>query len=203
MEKKNISAERNREATEKRLLNTLGTMIKESGFEKIGLNAIASRAGVSKILIYRYFGSVEGLIAAYIQKYDFLLNSLSNEFPSREELPAFIKNIFYGQIEDLRKNIISKRLYRWELSSDNEFILKIREQREKTGMDIIRKVCEITGYPQEQVASIASILSASVTYLAMLGEVCPVYNGIALNKDAGWKQVYQGIEKIIDDFFKD
>ena len=61
---KSTTGERDREATEKRLLDTIGKMIAEDGFEKIGINAIATQSGVSKILIYRYFGSVEGLMAA-------------------------------------------------------------------------------------------------------------------------------------------
>ena len=65
MKGKSITGERDREATEKRLLDTIGKMIAEDGFEKIGINAIATQSGVSKILIYRYFGSVEGLMAAY------------------------------------------------------------------------------------------------------------------------------------------
>ena len=62
----NINMERDREATEKRLLNTIGQMIAENGFEKIGINAVSAQSGVSKILIYRYFGSVEGLMTAYM-----------------------------------------------------------------------------------------------------------------------------------------
>ena len=46
-------------------------MIAENGFEAIGVNAIANKSGVSKILIYRYFGSVEGLLAAYLHQNDF------------------------------------------------------------------------------------------------------------------------------------
>ena len=66
MKGKSITGERDREATEKRLLDAIGKMIAEDGFEKIGINAIATQSGVSKILIYRYFGSVEGLMTAYL-----------------------------------------------------------------------------------------------------------------------------------------
>lgn len=109
MKGKNITVERDREATEKRLLDTIGKMIAEEGFEKIGINAVATQSGVSKILIYRYFGSVEGLMAAYIRQHDFWLN-LPLEFPDREQLPSFIKNMFQGQIEQLRNNPTLKRL---------------------------------------------------------------------------------------------
>lgn len=91
--------ERDREATERRLLDTIGKMIAEDGFEKIGINAIATQSNVSKILIYRYFGSVEGLMAAYIKQYDFWLN-FPLEYPNREELPLFVKRMFQGRLNN-------------------------------------------------------------------------------------------------------
>ena len=45
---------RNRKATEQRLLSAIQELIEESGFEKLGINAVASKAGVSKMLIYRF-----------------------------------------------------------------------------------------------------------------------------------------------------
>lgn len=191
--------ERDREATEKRLLEAVGQMIAEEGFEKIGINAVASQSGVSKILIYRYFGSVEGLMAAYIRQHDFWLN-FPLEFPARENINAFVKDIFRRQIKLLRRNPTLKRLHRWELSCDNEMIRQLREQREKVGITLIERICELTGQRQEEIAALASLLSASITYLVMLEEYCPVYNGIPLNDDSGWEQIEEGIGNLIDKF---
>ena len=138
MKGKNITGERDREATEKRLLDTIGKMIAEDGFEKIGINAIAAQSGVSKILIYRYFGSVEGLMAAYIRQHDFWIN-FPLEYPSREKLPAFVKSMFQGQIELLRNNPTLKRLYRWELSCNNDMIVKLRDKSRKTKRSTLQK----------------------------------------------------------------
>ena len=197
MKTKTTPIERDRETTERRLLDTIGQMITESGFEKIGINAVASQSGVSKILIYRYFGSVEGLMAAYIRQHDFWIN-FPQELPDRSQLPTFLKNMFKEQIEQLRSNPTLKRLYRWELSSDNAIVMTLREQREKAGMQRLTKISELTGYSLEELAALATILTASITYLVMLEEFCPVYNGIPLNKDAGWKQIIEGINTLID-----
>ena len=89
MKAKSTTTERDRETTERRLLDTIGQMINESGFEKIGINAVANQSGVSKILIYRYFGSVEGLMAAYIRQHDFWIN-FPQELPDRNQLQAFL-----------------------------------------------------------------------------------------------------------------
>ena len=184
---KSTTGERDREATEKRLLDTIGKMIAEDGFEKIGINAIATQSGVSKILIYR--------------QHDFWLN-FPLEYPSRKELPAFVKGMFQGQIEQLRNNPTLKRLYRWELSCNNDMIVKLREQREKVGIDLIKKVSELTGHPQKEIAVMASLLTASITYLVMLEDFCPVYNGILLNENSGWEQINEGIEVFINKIFQ-
>lgn len=197
--KKQIT-ERDREATEKRLLDTIGQMINENGFEKIGINAVATQSGVSKILIYRYFGSIEGLLAAYIRQHDFWIN-YPLELPEREYLPDFLKKMFQEQITQLRNNPILKRLYRWELSSNNEMIVKLREQREKIGMQLVESVCKLTGYPKDEIAAIATIVNSSITYLVMLEEFCPVYNGLQLNEDSGWEKISQELSNLVDKYF--
>lgn len=201
MKEKSITTERAREATEKRLLDAIGMMITDNGFEKIGINAIASQSGVSKILIYRYFGSVEGLIAAYIQQHDFWLN-FPLELPDRKQLPVFLKSMFQKQIEQLRNNPTLKRLYRWELSCNNKMIAQLRDQREEVGINLVEKICELTNRPQKEIAVMASLLSASITYLTMLEEFCPSYNGIAINDNSGWEQICAGIETLIDKYLK-
>lgn len=202
MAKEKIIAERDRNATEKKLLDTIGQLITEEGFEKVGINAIASLSGVSKILIYRYFGSVEGLMTAYIRQHDFWIN-FPLEIPARELLPAFLKETFHREIERLRDNPILKRLYRWELSSNNEMIIKLREQREKIGLNLVEQVSRLSGYPQKEIAAMAAIISSSIIYLVMLEEHCSVYNGIEINTPAGWEQIYEGIEILINKVFSE
>ena len=47
---------RNRQMTMERILRAMGDTMAERGTEKAGINAVAERAGVNKVLIYRYFG---------------------------------------------------------------------------------------------------------------------------------------------------
>lgn len=87
---KNNNTERDRDATEQRMLKAVGEMIRRDGFEKLGVNAVAAHCGVSKILIYRYFGSLDGLLAAYIRQHDFWIN-FPLDIPGRAHLPEFLK----------------------------------------------------------------------------------------------------------------
>ena len=192
-----VKIEKDRTATEKRLLETIGNMIAEKGFEKIGINAVSAQSGVSKILIYRYFGSLEGLMIAYIRQHDFWIN-FPRKMPRRKELSGFVKKMFRQQVEQVHNDQTLKRLYRWELSSKNAMIDELRQQREKTGLWIIKAVSKLTKRNPKEVAALATIISAAIDYLVMLEDFCPEYNGIPLNKKDGWEQICNGIDIIID-----
>lgn len=195
-----MTTERNREATEKRLLDTVSEMIAENGFETIGVNAIANKSGVSKILIYRYFGSVEGLLAAYLHQNDFWIN-YPKSISQKETLPEFVKAMFHGQLRQLRENPTLRKLYRWELSSNNSLIIHLRKQRETAGVELINEVSRASGKSKENIASVATILSASIAYLMMFSDICPDYNGLRLDEDKGWKSIEDGMDELIDNFF--
>ena len=63
-------------------------------------------------------------------------------------------------------------------------------------------ISTLTGCPNTEVASLASILSASISYLTLIEDQCPTYNGICLQTDGGWNQIMQGVEIIVDLWIK-
>ena len=192
---------KNREQTEEKILEAVGSIIENQGFEKVGINAIATEAGVSKMLIYRYFGGVEELIAQYLIQKDYWANT-DAAIINPEAVGDSIKSMFRRQVEQLRNDITLRRLYRWELSTNNQNIRQLRSRREENGCRLIKMVSALTGCPDAQVAALASILSASISYLALLEDQCQSYNGICLQTDEGWNQLMQGIEMIIDLWIK-
>ena len=192
---------KNREQTEEKILEAVGSIIENQGFEKVGINAIATEAGVSKMLIYRYFGGVEELIAQYLIQKDYWANT-DAVIINPEAVGDSIKSMFRRQVEQLRNDITLRRLYRWELFTDNQNIRQLRNRREENGCRLIKIVSALTGCQDEQVAALASILSASISYLALLEGQCHTYNGICLQTDKGWNQLMQGIEMIIDLWIK-
>lgn len=192
---------KNREQTEEKILEAVGSIIENQGFEKVGINAIATEAGVSKMLIYRYFGGGEELIAQYLIQKDYWANT-DAAIINPEAVGDSIKSMFRRQVEQLRNDITLRRLYRWELFTDNQNIRQLRNRREENGCRLIKMVSALTGCPDAQVAALASILSASISYLALLEDQCQSYNGICLQTDEGWNQLMQGIEMIIDLWIK-
>lgn len=188
---------KNRQTTEMNLIKAVDELIEENGFEGLGINAIATKAGVSKMLIYRYFNSLDGLIAAYIQQHDYWIN-FDEQLPDEEHIGEFIKEIFKRQIAMLRQSYTLRRLYRWELTSNNTFIKELREKREAKGVWLVDAVSKLSKHPQKETAAMASILTAAISYLSLLEENCPVFNGINIQTEDGWKELEEGINILID-----
>ena len=188
---------KNRKTTEMNLIKAVDELIEENGFEGLGINAVAAKAGVSKMLIYRYFNSLDGLIAAYIQQHDYWIN-FDEQLPDEEHIGEFIKEIFKRQIAMLRQSYTLRRLYRWKLTSNNTFIKELREKREAKGVWLVDAVSKLSKHPQKETAAMASILTAAISYLSLLEENCPVFNGINIQTEDGWKELEEGINILID-----
>lgn len=188
---------KNRQATEMSLIKAVNDIIEESGFEGLGINAVATKAGVAKVLIYRYFDSLDGLIAAYIQQNDYWIN-FNEQLPDKAHISEFIKKTFKRQIVELRKSYTMKRLYRWELSTDNKIVRELRDKREKKGVWLVEAISKLTQHPQRETAAVATVISAAISYLALLEENCPVYNGLKIQTETGWEQLEDGINLLVD-----
>lgn len=192
---------KSREQTESKILEAVASIVESDGFEKLGINTIALKANVSKMLIYRYFGGLEELVARFIMQKDYWTNT-DTLILNPHSVGDSIKSMFRNQIEQLRNDVTLRRLCRWELSCHNASIDRLRDKREENGCNLIKVVSRLTGCSNSEVASLASILSASISYLTLIEDQCPTYNGIALQTDKGWEQIAQGVDMIVDLWIK-
>lgn len=87
---------RNRQLTQKRIQEAALALLHREGFEAWGVNRIAREAGIDKVLLYRYFGSLEGLLQKIVDETSF--------WPVPDDLPdhsaeAFISATLQYQTE--------------------------------------------------------------------------------------------------------
>ena len=192
---------KDKELTQQKILEAVDNIIVNEGFERIGVNAIAQKAGVSKMLIYRYFGGLDELIAQYLLRKDYWANTDIHAIDGAD-VAGSLKRMFREQIVQLRNDVTLRRLCRWELTTDNENIRQLRDLRERHGCELIKVVSGFTHSHHAEVAALATILSASISYLVLIGEQSPTYNGINLQGDEGWEQVIKGLDLMIDLWIK-
>ena len=64
-------------------------------------------------------------------------------------------------------------------------------------------VSRLTGCSNSEVASLASILSASISYLTLIEDQCPTVLTVLLYRlIKGWEQIAQGVDMIVDLWIK-
>lgn len=119
------------------MIEAVSMIIEEDGFTKIGINHIARRAKCDKILIYRYFGGLDGLLLEWAKQYDyysFAYYEFSRELIEAEEsnFVEIVKKVLRRQMNYLKGNYLMQELYIWELSGNSSFKV-IQEEREKNG----------------------------------------------------------------------
>lgn len=192
---------KDRELTQQKILQAVDNIIANDGFERLGVNAIAQKSGVSKMLIYRYFGGLDDLIAHYLLSKDYWANTDIHAIDGAD-VAGSLKRMFREQIIQLRNDVTLRRLCRWELTTDNENIRQLRDRRERNGCELIKAVSGFTHSHHIDVAALATILSASISYLVLIEEQSPTYNGINLRSNEGWEQVVKGLDLMIDLWIK-
>lgn len=193
--------ERDREQSEEKLINAVGELIAETGFENLGINQVAKKAGFSKNLIYRYFESLDGLIYAYMKKHDFWVNA-NDEKPDTSNIKAYLKDFYRREIAEYRRSTALKRLRRWELSTDKEFVADIRGQREKNGVQFMELMAGFAKVDKKQLQAISALMDAGIAYLVIFEDNCRMYNGIDIQSDKGWVQIAGGIDLLVDTLIK-
>ncbi len=81
---------RSRANTEEKFLNAVLELVAQEGCSALGINAIAHQAGADKVLIYRYFNNLEGLLQRAAESRQWLpsVDELSETLTLTENSPA-------------------------------------------------------------------------------------------------------------------
>lgn len=186
--------------TKERLLETVSKVIEEDGFTKIGINHIARQAQCDKVLIYRYFGGLDGLLAAWAKQYDFYSFAYSefiNQIEQAEtsSLGKIIKTVLLKQLEYLKDNQLMQELYVWELSGNSSF-RTIQKEREKNGHKLqLELEKRLNGNCRDCNFYITIIISA-INYIILFTRQYNMFNGIDFSKPEAW----DGLKKVISDY---
>lgn len=91
---------KNKENTKRKLLDAVGVILKKDGFSGLGVNKVAKLSGVSKILIYRYFGDFNQMVRLYVIENNFWTNNLAEPSVSEGNTPS---------IQELIKTLLKER----------------------------------------------------------------------------------------------
>ena len=189
------SVARSRPRTEAKLREAVALVLAEGGFSALTPSAVARAAGVDKMLIYRYFGGLDGLVEAVANGPDF--------FPSFDEIcggdPAALRALPLAEraaaMLDAYAHLLMARpmvleLMVWELVERNELTAIMETARETVGLRLARELFDDAG---DTGPAVMALLAAGVTYLALRRRKIRWFNGVDLKSDKGWVQIRQAV----------
>ncbi len=195
-----IIKRRNRQLTMERILGAMGEVMAERGTRKAGINAVAERAGINKVLIYRYFGGWNGLLEAYVQRGHFLsvfnesyIENVPTQLPLNDHSQAWAQYVVTF-MNEFRERKSAQELVRWEMSNgETEIARRLSDFRNESFEKLLTKLAP---YPEYDPSAITALMIAGVTYLGLVAEQNNNVLGINLHTEEGWNRMEAAIKRI-------
>ncbi len=203
-------ADRDRDASRRRLIESVGAVLAEKGFQGVGVNAVARRAGLDKVLIYRYFGGLPGLISAFAVEYDFwpsIDELVGGDVGAFQALPV-VDRLALGVrrlMRAIRSRPLTQEILTWVFKEQSETTEGLDAVRERVG----REFLALSGLSDPAVASsidvpaLLAIVGAAVNHLCARADKLRYFAGIDLADDDGWKRIEDMLERMIKAVFTD
>jgi AcrR family transcriptional regulator len=195
-------ATRDRGATRARILGAVGELLAEQGFRALGVNAIARRARADKALIYRYFGGLPELLAAYAEEGDFWwkvedLVGAHLRPPARDTLAGWIALVFRRHVAALKARPETLEIMAWETIERNELTAALAAVRETRSLAVMKALTDRFPIRADfDVAAFGALFGAATNYLLIRGRGIRVFQGVDLGKPSGWERMFKTIEQI-------
>jgi AcrR family transcriptional regulator len=188
------------------MIDAVSKIILRDGFKGIGINAIAKEASLDKVLIYRYFDGLNGLLREFAKQKDFYIN-VSNfiqdeiENAQKNELRNLVTKVLKEQLRGLKDNKELQELMLWEMVEKNELTDAIAKEREEKGYELSSKLKEKMDLKDNESDAVIALLVSGIYYLVLRSRTVDVFNGICLNSEKGWQQIENAIQMIVNTYF--
>jgi AcrR family transcriptional regulator len=206
MVQRNRPVRRDREATKRRLIESTIEILRGEGFNQVGVNAVAERAGVGKTLIYRYFGGLPGLLRAVADHLDTLQSEAANRLLAKADPAASPGEVMEEVVMEwhraLKNDHLSKQLLAWELTQQNEFTDAMAVAREEVGLQLTRRYTQLLrskGVMTElDLNALLALVSAGIFYLTLRSDAVSMYNDVDIQSVDGWRRIAGALKLLLD-----
>lgn len=192
---------RDREKTEAAILDAVGRLILRDGLSGVGINAVAREAGADKVLIYRYFGDLDGLYRAYAESGDFwwtvedMLAAAGGATTLGDALKAGLRH----HAAEMRKRPVTLAVIAAEPANRNALVIALEEVRERRSLDLMKEIATRYGMPEgADIAALTGLLAAAIDYLLARARTIRVYGGVEIKTEQNWERLFATIDAMID-----
>lgn len=193
-------ATRDREGTEQRFIEAAARVLARDGAAAFGVNAIAAEAGADKKLIYRYFGSLEGLLEAMGATTGLWIGDLAlpPAAANSEDYATRMLAAFTAYAEKLRGDPLLQKVLAYELAGPSETLAAIDASRSKAMGKMMFAIRGSAAPPAGVDApAVNAIVLAALNYLVIRGETMGGFAGLSLKTDEDWKRTLGALKTLL------
>lgn len=180
-----------RQRTEEKLVAAVGALLRKGGVAAVGVNAVAEEAEVEKVLVYRYFGGLDGLMEAYAARSDFwptlaeLIGEHGEVLRDRDKARAGAR-VLANYAAALRKRPVTLDLLAFECSGRNALTVALEGVRERRTEELYAAL-QAAGVPA--LTELGALFAAAINYLAVRGRELRVFGGLGVRTADDWARI--------------
>ena len=190
---------RNKERTQQKLINAVGTVLKEKGYAGISIPNIIKKAKVDRRLIYTYYGGLDNLVEEYLNSRDYWMTKVAPQvqeiaFKSEhfgEKQIVEILHTLYDAVDispDLQKMIL------WQISEYHDKLRALVDKREELGKPLFEATDKDFKGTDINLRAIMAVQIAGIYYLNLHAKSNrSTFCEIELNSEEGKKQIKEAL----------
>jgi len=193
---------RDSEATKRKLLDSVGEIVRQSGFHELGVARIAQFAEKDRALIRYHFKGLNNLLRTYIAEKDywppFFERYKINEDADQSEIKEMFIALMQENLKQFYANKEMQKIILWQITKSSPLLRNISEAREDEGEKLFQLTNDTFLKSGISFKAIIALLLGG-TYYAVLqahsikSKVC----GIDLNWEHDYKIFNKTIEQVI------
>jgi AcrR family transcriptional regulator len=194
---------KDREATERALIDACGRLLLRDGADGIGVNKVVNEAGVGKDLIYRYFDGLPGLIRAWLEQ--------ESNWPTTAELTGYdkisfenlalnekLKTIWRNYMAALRARPVIMRVMASELMHPTDITAVLDQAGDRIGRSLAATMSDIDDSDRNDVLNVSFVCYTMINYLCMRATTSPNIFGHDFRDETAWQYAENTIDQLAD-----
>ncbi|CCO22877.1 TetR/AcrR family transcriptional regulator [Maridesulfovibrio hydrothermalis] len=188
-------------ATRRKILHAAYKCVSKTGFEKLDVDNIALKAGVSRKVLYSYFNGLENLMAElggsgiYWPSTEELLANAPPEFPDIKPEKQ-VGSFFIALRRTLETRPDTLRILAWEMLERSPVSEELEDIRVRTALEFFEHLNPDVPDDVDLAAAVA-ILGGAISYLAIRSLNTKTFGGVSLQDEIGWERMEHAMNQML------
>jgi len=189
-----------KETTEDKLIVSVGRLLARSGFDGFDADAVATEAGVDRSVIFRTYGGLAGLVAAFGETREFWpdLEELKGqaEKPLDAMSPGEVMAAFFkALLTSLLKRPQTLEIMAWEGIARSKYSRILEQKRVRTSLEFFEHMKQDPP-PDVDLTALVALIAAGALGMATRSRVNRYFGGIDLHSDKGWARMGKTLDQL-------